>query len=135
MGWRYLLFCLGGITLLLWGLRFFMFELLESPRYLIGLGKDADAVAVIHRLADYNSTSCGITVETLTLACHNSTEPTSDSTRRILSKSSKFSLKHVKALFATPKMAWSTSLLISLWGARIVFILLENLLTSHLSSA
>ncbi|KIM89810.1 hypothetical protein PILCRDRAFT_767283 [Piloderma croceum F 1598] len=112
MGWRYLLFCLGGITLFLWGLRFFTFKLLESPRYLVGIGQDADAVAVIHQLAAYNSTNCDLTVEKLAYI----PGPTRGATRCIISESSKFSLTHIKALFATPKMAWSTSLLISLWG-------------------
>jgi hypothetical protein len=116
MGWRYLLFCLGGITLFLWGLRFFTFKLLESPRYLVGIGQDADAVAVIHQLAAYNSTNCDLTVEKLAYI----PGPTCGATRRIMSESSKFSFKHIKALFVTPKMAWSTCLLISLWGAQIV---------------
>lgn len=55
MGWRYLLFALGGLTLLLWGLRFFVFELLESPRYLVGVGRDEEAVKVIGRLREINS--------------------------------------------------------------------------------
>jgi len=76
MGWRYLLFTLGGLMLLLWSLRFFVFSLLESPRFLCGIGKDAEAVDVI---------------------CN-----------------------HIKALFATPKTAWSTSLLIAVWGQFIM---------------
>jgi hypothetical protein len=121
MGWRYLLFCLGGTTLFLWGLRFFTFKLLESPRYLVGIGQDADAVAVVHQLASYNSTNCDLTVEKLAYIPGPSTCGT---TRCIVSKSSKFNLKHIKALFSTPKMAWSTSLLISLWGAQIARFLM-----------
>ena len=34
MGWRYLLFTLGAFTLVLWALRFLLFTLEESPRYL-----------------------------------------------------------------------------------------------------
>lgn len=118
MGWRYLLFTLGGVTLLLWGLRFFVFKLLESPRYLAGLGKDEAAVAVIQQLAAYNSTTCDITVEELMKAGQDADIEKSDThgKRKILSESSKFTFKHIKALFATPKMAWSTSILIALWG-------------------
>jgi hypothetical protein len=93
-----------------------MFRLLESPRYLIGLGKDAEAVAVIHQLAKYNSTGCDITVEELTLAFQK-TEQAGGHSHHILSQSSNFGFKHIKALFATPRMAWSTSLLITLWGS------------------
>jgi len=57
---------LGGITLVLWGIRIFAFDLLESPRYLIGKGKDEEAVAVIYKVAAYNKTTSSLTVDQLT---------------------------------------------------------------------
>ncbi|KAF8153781.1 major facilitator superfamily domain-containing protein [Crassisporium funariophilum] len=113
MGWRYLLFMLGGITLVLWGLRFFVFDLVESPRYLIGKGKDEEAVAVIHKIAAYNSTASSLTVDQLT-AVGSLTQ--NGEGKGMLSKTSNFTLVHIKALFSTRKMAYSTSLLISVWG-------------------
>ncbi|GAW04846.1 sugar transporter [Lentinula edodes] len=65
MGWRYLLFILGALTLLLWGIRFFVFKLFESPRFLVGIGKDAEAVEVIRMLAEYNSKTSNLTVDQL----------------------------------------------------------------------
>jgi hypothetical protein len=38
-GWRYLMFTLGGITLLVFALRFVVFKFQESPKFLIGKGK------------------------------------------------------------------------------------------------
>ncbi len=111
MGWRYLLFILGGVTLVLWGLRFFVFTLLESPRYLIGIGKDDEAVAVIHKMSVFNSATSTLTVEALTQAGNVELKKKS-----IISKTSVFGLDHIKALFATRKMAFSTTLLISIWG-------------------
>lgn len=116
MGWRYLLFILGGLTLFFWGLRFFVFTLLESPRFLAGIGKDAEAVEVIHQLARYNGKSATLTVEELEAPGWIQEGSPSRTRRQILSKDSKYSADHIKALFATPKMAWSTSLLIALWG-------------------
>ncbi|CAL1697604.1 unnamed protein product [Somion occarium] len=101
MGWRYLLFTLGGVTLFLWALRFFMFKLEESPRYLVGRGHDEAAVGLV-KAADEAKQKAGI--ESL------------NEKPKILSHSSSYSMDHVKALFETRKMAWSTSLLISLWG-------------------
>ncbi|KIJ64332.1 hypothetical protein HYDPIDRAFT_175668 [Hydnomerulius pinastri MD-312] len=118
MGWRYLLFTLGGLTLFLWALRFFIFTLLESPRFLSGIGKDAEAVDVIRKLAEYNGKTSTLTVEELEAPgriYEGDSSPARDR-RKILSKDSKFNAGHIKALFATPKMAWSTSLLIALWG-------------------
>ncbi|KAF8870172.1 MFS general substrate transporter [Infundibulicybe gibba] len=111
MGWRYLLFALGGITLLLWGLRFFVFTLLESPRFLVGIGRDEEAVDVIHQLAKFNSSSSSLNIEHLRKA--GTTQQTGG---KILSRSSVFQLQHINALFATKKMAFSTSLLIAIWG-------------------
>lgn len=113
MGWRYLLYILGSATLALWALRFVSFTLLESPRYLSGLGRDREAVEVIQKLAAYNSTDSDISVESLQEAGGSVDEVR----RKLISESSDFGLGHVKALFATRKIAWSTSLLIALWGA------------------
>lgn len=121
MGWRYLLFTLGGMTLLLWACRFFLFRLEESPRYLVGRGRDAEAVEVIHRIAAFNGCTSSLTLEQLTAA--GETAAASDPSgaaaahrRKLLSESSVWSSHHIRALFKTTKLAWSTSLLIVLWG-------------------
>jgi len=110
---------LGGITLIMWCLRFFLFDLVESPRYLIGKGKDEEAVAVIHKIAAYNSTTSSLTVEHLTnigsVVVHDK-DVGGARGKGILSKTSNFTTEHIKALFATKTMAYSTSLLISIWG-------------------
>ena len=118
MGWRYLLFTLGGVTLLLWALRFFVSKLEESPRYLVGLEKDEEAVAVIQRIAAFNGRSCSLTLEDLLKAGENVEENgvTRTKGRKVFSQSSDYTIGHIKALFKTRKLAWSTSLLISLWG-------------------
>ena len=132
MGWRYLIFTLGGLTLLLWSVRFFAFRFHESPRYLVGRGQDREAVEVIHRIAEFNKKAdlCTLTVEDLQRAVQEGPakiaqetnaeyEPLAIGSNRrkgLLSSSSHLSGSHVKALFATKKMAWSTSLLIVIWG-------------------
>ena len=68
MGWRYLLFALGGMTLFLWAVRFFVFPLEESPRFLVGRGRDEEAVAVIQRIAKFNGRECRLTVDQLRAA-------------------------------------------------------------------
>ncbi|CAK5281793.1 unnamed protein product [Mycena citricolor] len=115
MGWRYLLFILGPLTLIMAFIRFFVFDLLESPRFLIGVGRDRAAVDVIHRLAAYNSTTTSLTVADLT-GHDEKAEPTPDIQRPLLSRTSVLTADHFKALFATRKMAFSTTLLILLWG-------------------
>ena len=121
MGWRYLIFTLGGVTLFLWAVRFFLFNLEESPRFLVGLGKDEEAVAVLQRIAAYNGRTCSLTVDQLVKAGEQAMQNSGVShdetkTRHVLSKSSSYSIDHIKALFKTRRMAFSTTLLIVLWG-------------------
>ncbi|KAJ8076976.1 MFS sugar transporter [Marasmius tenuissimus] len=119
MGWRYLLFTLGALTICLWALRFFVFKLFESPRFLVGIGKDAEAVEVIKKVAEYNSTTTSLTVEQLASAgkiALNEKVDHGSKRKGLLSKTSVFGSKHIKALFRTRKLALTTSLLISMWG-------------------
>ncbi|KAF9268793.1 MFS general substrate transporter [Marasmius fiardii PR-910] len=120
MGWRYLLFTLGALTIVLWGVRFFVFELFESPRFLVGIGKDAEAVEVIKNVALYNSTTTTLTVYQLVnagqVALNENVLDAQGKRKAILSRTSVFGIKHVKALFRTKKLAFTTSLLIMMWG-------------------
>ena len=130
MGWRYLLFTLGGLMMFFWILRFFVFNLYESPRYLVARGMDKQAVEVLHKVAAYNGTTCSLTVDHLSTAAAaaavDKEEPASTSPLgfvAIANQSLSRTIHHVKALFSTRKMAWSTTLLISIWGEKkIVFI-------------
>jgi MFS family permease len=65
MGWRYLLFTLGGITLLVFFLRFVIFRFQESPKFLLYRGNDEKAVQVLHNVAKFNKRTCGLTLEAL----------------------------------------------------------------------
>ncbi|KAI0632770.1 MFS general substrate transporter [Trametes polyzona] len=117
MGWRYLLFTLGGMTLLLWAVRFFVFPLFESPRYLVGRGRDAEAVDVVRRIAEFNGRTTTLTLSHLEAAAASvNAQEKAGEERHVLSQSSAFTMDHIKALFATPKLAWSTGLVIFLWG-------------------
>lgn len=62
MGWRYLLFTLGGITLAVFCVRFFVFRFRESPKFLIYKGQDARAIAVVQHIAKTNGKECGLTI-------------------------------------------------------------------------
>jgi hypothetical protein len=54
MGWRYFLIAMGGISLIEFFIRFICFTIFESPKYLMGKGRDEDAVKVIHEVARRN---------------------------------------------------------------------------------
>jgi hypothetical protein len=62
-GWRYLLFTLGGLSFFIFTLRFFVFRLQESPKFLLSKGKDKEAVKVLQVIAKTNNTTCQLTNE------------------------------------------------------------------------
>ena len=117
------MYCMGGIMLVLSFLRFAVFRLYESPKYLMGRGRDAEAVEVVHRLAAYNGTTSRLTLEMLRAPERDAVavpgaEPRIDTSARgaLLRKLRVLSTTHVRSLFATRKLAFSTSLLMLVWG-------------------
>ncbi|KAF2682178.1 MFS general substrate transporter [Lentithecium fluviatile CBS 122367] len=59
MGWRYLLYTLGSVTLCVSFLRFIVFQFQKSPKFLIYRGRDAEAVQVLQHVAKMNGTILG----------------------------------------------------------------------------
>ena len=128
MGWRYTFYCLGAICFLMFIGRFVIFHLYETPKFLIGQGRDVEAVDVVNAIARRNGKACPLTVEMLKtvgdLACAEqnlrvNVEPNNVQTKKssmALQTIRKFDISHIKALYANKKLAFSTSLTILLWG-------------------
>lgn len=97
-------------------------------------GRDAEAVAVIHAVAEYNGVKSSLTLQDLTsIGVSNnldsfdseanvgegapavSTQKTSGlaAIKRLLGK---YDLNHIKGLFATRRLAWSSFLIITIWA-------------------
>jgi len=130
-GWRYFLYTMGALMLVLFVLRFFVFHLYESPKFLMGRGRDAEAVEVVHKVAQYNGTTSSLTLDMLHKAEQSRPAPLSNDAEKsplppmetskvgaIRRTMRGFGWDHVTPLFKTRKLARSTSLLITLWGAR-----------------
>lgn len=150
-------------------LRFFVFHLYESPKYLMGRGREEEAVRVLGEVARWNgrggwweevkgaervrgglrgaeevvgarSSSRSFKERDVVDVVDVDTEKgrggvrtgAIDGVRRQLDK---FSTEHVRALFATRKLAWSTSLLITLWALiGLAFPLcVQSIVSSHSS--
>ncbi|EXJ79431.1 hypothetical protein A1O3_08933 [Capronia epimyces CBS 606.96] len=123
MGWRYLMYSMGAITLAGFFARFLLFRLRESPRYLIGQGRYQEAVDVLNDVAQYNGTTQFLTVEDLLqvereYAGQGGVPRIGKTTalKRILAQFRPGGFKHVRALFASKKLAWSMTLIILVWG-------------------
>lgn len=123
-GWRYLLFTLGAITMLVFFLRFVVFRFQESPKYLLYRGKDEKAVKVLQHIALYNHTTTSVSNETFAaLSGDESSTGTASSSKPILgtgaqqvtanfSEKVKIELERYKLLF---KNATIVRLTILIW--------------------
>ncbi|KAI0769082.1 MFS general substrate transporter [Trametes elegans] len=126
-GWRYFLYTMGGLMTLCFLLRFLAFHLHETPKFLMSRGRDAEAVQVVHAVARYNGASSSLTLgmlERLDEAAagaagrpegHAAALDTS-AKASLMRTLRTFSGSHVRGLFATPKLAFSTTILIIVWA-------------------
>ena len=118
MGWRYFVITMGGLTLLMWAVRFIAFTIYESPKYLMGKGRDEEAVKIVHEVARRNGKTSSLTLEDLQ-ACEGFGDGSAvdTSANAVLKRRlQKLNLTHVRALFSTRRMAFSTAMIMTVWG-------------------
>lgn len=117
MGWRYFLITMGGLTLLMFLARFLLFSLYESPKYLMGKGRDEDAVRVIHEVARRNGKTSSLTIEDLK-ACEPEGYVAQVDVSAVVKRHliEQIDTKQVKALFSTFKLGLSTTLIATIWA-------------------
>lgn len=115
MGWRYFLICMGAIAMVMFFLRFACFTLFESPKYLMGRGRDEQAISVVQEVARRNKKSSSMTVTDLQVFDQEGQQGTNASAV-LARKLEKLNLTHVRALFATKKLAYSTTLIMLVWA-------------------
>lgn len=106
---------MGLMAMIMFCCRFFLFTLYESPKFLMGRGKDADAVRVVHEVARRNGKTTNLTLADLEIFNEEGQQGV-DASAALKRKLEKVNLTHVRALFASPKLAWSTSLIITIWA-------------------
>jgi Major Facilitator Superfamily len=99
----------------------FLFHLKETPKYLLGRERDEDAVEVVQKVAARNGKETWLKVEDLQridIELTQSAPPVLDSPAKAILKRklAKFEPRKVKALFCTPKMAISTTLILIVWS-------------------
>ncbi|KAG6009811.1 hypothetical protein E4U21_001241 [Claviceps maximensis] len=109
-GWRYCLFTGGALVLAMSLLRVTVIRLRETPKYLLGMGQDDKVVETFQYLANKYNRPCSLTLEMLQ-AC---------GTIRAVQNADKGlsfrgSVSHFSGLFATNKVAVSTSMIWLSW--------------------
>ncbi|KAK1777427.1 major facilitator superfamily domain-containing protein [Copromyces sp. CBS 386.78] len=116
MGWRYFVITMGGLTLIMFLIRFLCFTIFESPKYLMGKGNDEEAVRMVHEVARRNGKTSSLTVADLK-AC----EPEGYVHRANVADAVKRRLEDVKfdrvrTLFSTRRLALSTGMIMAVWA-------------------
>lgn len=115
MGWRYFMVLMGGLAMVMFVLRFRYFTLFESPKFLMGHGRDAEAVRVVHAVARINGRTSNLTLEYLQSFNEQGQQETTTSAA-VRRKLQAIDLSHLHALFANRQLAWSTSLIMLVWA-------------------
>ncbi|CAI6340653.1 unnamed protein product [Periconia digitata] len=128
MGWRYFMIVMGGVAMIMFFVRFVCFTIYESPKFLMGKGQDAEAVKIVHEVARRNGKTSPLTLEDLEV-CNNlgssssspGIAPTGAATQSHVSTALKRNLQkvdasHLKALFASPSLILSTTLITTIWA-------------------
>jgi hypothetical protein len=121
MGWRYFLITMGSVALLMFLLRFVAFTIFESPKFLMGKGKDDEAVRTVHEVARRNGKTSTLTLEDLQ-TCENiagtttSAQVNTTAAAAVKRNLQKLDASHIKPLFATKKLAFSTTLITLIWA-------------------
>lgn len=119
MGWRYFCYVLGCITFFQWIMRFLVFQMFESPKFLLSRGRQAEAVAVVHGIAYKNGKKTWLTEEILNEVGGYPEPGVSEklSVAEIVKRSlNKFSGERIRPLFSYWKLGLTTGLLWTMWA-------------------
>ncbi|KAG9251272.1 major facilitator superfamily domain-containing protein [Emericellopsis atlantica] len=120
-GWRLFMATIGIMTFAMFAVRFFIFRLLESPKFLLNQGLQDEAVAVVHAIAYRNGTKTWLTSEILDEVA-GTDDASADRLRPqptggLKEKLSKFSGDKMNQLFKEPKLRLATILIWTAWAA------------------
>jgi hypothetical protein len=118
MGWRYFVITMGGVALIMFLIRFVAFSIFESPKFHMGKGRDEMAVKIVHEVARRNGKTSGLSIEDLRVCdgLQGGVGMETDNAAAIKRKLASLRGDHVRALFATRKLAFSTSMIMVVWA-------------------
>ncbi|KAJ3528283.1 hypothetical protein NM208_g10271 [Fusarium decemcellulare] len=130
--WRLIMFTAGAIIFVMSILRVAVIELTETPKHLLTAGKDSQLVEELQALAAKYNRPCSLTLSQLELYGSVETEKSKPSFANVTKELG----SHLKGLFATRKMALSTSLIWFSWtliglAYPLFFVFLPSLISSR----
>ncbi|KKY34323.1 putative membrane transporter [Diaporthe ampelina] len=129
-GWRLFVLAIGLITFGMFCLRFFIFHLFESPKYLLSRGRQSEAVAVVHGLAFRNGAKTWLSEAVLDAVVDGDDGDDDELTRSrghaavsalstksvIKAKLDEFSGARIRPLFSSRKLGLATALVWFTWA-------------------
>ncbi|KAJ4413320.1 Filamentous Growth Regulator [Didymella pomorum] len=110
-GWRYVWYASGALVFVMSMARIFVIRLKETPKFLIGEGRDAEALAVLQHIATKYNRPCSLTLDTLTRCGTLSTRSTQGKSKWAPGAIG----VHLKGLYATRRIGVSTTLIWLSW--------------------
>ena len=119
-GWRYVWYASGALVFVMSILRITIIRLHETPKYLVGEGRDADVVRVLQDIATKYNRPCSITLQKME-ACGVTGATDQNARRSSVGAHAKKKLSfgevgtHLRGLFETKKIGLSTSLIWFSW--------------------
>ena len=119
MGWRYFVITMGGVALIMFLIRFVAFSIFESPKFHMGKGRDDMAVKIVHEVARRNGKTSGLSIDDLRVCDGLSQDDqgmATDNVAAIKRKLAALKGDHVRALFATRRLAFSTAAIMVVWA-------------------
>lgn len=103
------MFSSGALVFVMSMCRVLVLRLKETPKYLVGQGRDAEVVENLQNLAQRYNRSCDLTLEAL--AAHGDVRPEKAKKRHFHREFA----KHLTGLFATKRLALSTVMVWASW--------------------
>jgi hypothetical protein len=123
MGWRYTLFTVGGLVLLMALSRTFLFKIPESPYFLLSHSRDAEAFEAVQYIAKKSNKPCLLTMEHIKEINDRHGLDTEDSAvakpflTLFAAQFKQMSFQNLKPLFGKPRLALQTGILVWIWAA------------------
>lgn len=118
-GWRYFLFTLGGLTLLMFLTRF-LFPMIESPTFHLARGNNEKAIQALETIAKVNKTFNPLSLAELDAIDASDEYELSDeidgNTNLLKQRLKKYNFSHIRLCFASKRLALSSVLVFSSWG-------------------
>lgn len=136
MGWRYFLYTLGGLTLVMFLSRF-IFPMNESPTFYLARGNNLMVIKTLDRIASINNKFNPLTLEELEAvdAEYVSEEELLGTSALLKQRLKRYNFSHIRQCFASKRLTISCILVFSSWAlVGLAFPLYNAFLPTYLAS-